>query len=517
MLPSLYTLRPATVRLLQEFVAAGGAVLGAGEMPQCADGEPDAHLAVLCTSIRRVANEPEALRQAIRQVAPERVEVCELDGRAEDVFVHERELDGARLAYLLNTGEQPVRARLRIAGRGTLETWDPTTGSVAQLACRSSAGVVTAELRLEPHQSHLLLLREGPARTPTAPAVARTFRTLRLDGPWRLARRDPNALTLDFCRLRRAEMPYGDPVPSIALKQILQEEEPYEGPIMLRFAFHVEARPSDVALVVEDAPDWRIAVNGRPVGYAGRPGWIDRSFLPTDITSLLREGENVIEMARDFEPLRGPAFGHAGRFANIPGVELESVYLVGAFAVRGRLSGGEARPKCTRYAPGFAIAEELRETAGDLLADGYPFYAGRMALSRTVRIEGEPAGRAVLRLPRLDACAATVRINGAEAGTIAWAPYEVDVTGLLRPGENEVEIELVNTLRNLLGPHHRPQGEPDHVWGEVEFSGRYCWDTRRGYPHWFARREPETEAWTDDYFFVPFGLAEGAEIRFVEA
>ena len=31
-------------------------------------------------------------------------------------------------------------------------------------------------------------------------------------------------------------------------------------------------------------------------------------------------------------------------------------------------------------------------------------------------------------------------------------------------GDNEIAVELVSTLRNLLGPHHRPEGEPEQCW-----------------------------------------------------
>ena len=50
------------------------------------------------------------------------------------------------------------------------------------------------------------------------------------------------------------------------------------------------------------------------------------------IAAYVRRGENVIELQRDFSPLRRPDFLHAGRFQNIPGVELEPIYLIGDFA-----------------------------------------------------------------------------------------------------------------------------------------------------------------------------------------
>ena len=86
---------------------------------------------------------------------------------------------------------------------------------------------------------------------------------------------------------------------------------------------------------------------------------------------------------------------------------------------------------------------------------------------------------------------------------------------LVQEGENEIEIALTNSLRNLIGPHHRPQGELDHAWGENAFSGRYASRLRKTYPRWYEQREQETDAWTDDSFVVRFGLAGHVEIRYL--
>jgi hypothetical protein len=60
-----------------------------------------------------------------------------------------------------------------------------------------------------------------------------------------------------------------------------------------------------------------------------------------------------------------------------------------------------------------------------------------------VEAGAQPAAgtRYVLDLGEVSA-AATVRVNGAEAGRLYSAPWRIDVTGLVRPGANEVEIEV---------------------------------------------------------------------------
>ena len=94
-------------------------------------------------------------------------------------------------------------------------------------------------------------------------------------------------------------------------------------------------------------------------------------------------------------------------------------------------------------------------------------------------------GAAALALDGLDATVTIVRVNGKEAGTLVWRPHELDISSLLVEGENTLELELIGTLHNLLGPHHHRDGEVLAV-SPATFSD------------WLN--------WTDDYTFVRFGV-----------
>jgi hypothetical protein len=51
-----------------------------------------------------------------------------------------------------------------------------------------------------------------------------------------------------------------------------------------------------------------------------------------------------------------------------------------------------------------------------------------------------------------------VSVNGRPAGVRLWHPYEVEVTDLLTSGNNEIAIDVTNTLANLLNAVARPSG-----------------------------------------------------------
>ena len=66
-----------------------------------------------------------------------------------------------------------------------------------------------------------------------------------------------------------------------------------------------------------------------------------------------------------------------------------------------------------------------------------------------------------LRLGPWLGATAEVFVGGKRVGTAAFPPFEVDLTGAMSPGPNDVSVVVYGTLRNTLGPFHNdpPLGE----------------------------------------------------------
>lgn len=56
-----------------------------------------------------------------------------------------------------------------------------------------------------------------------------------------------------------------------------------------------------------------------------------------------------------------------------------------------------------------------------------------------------------------------VEVNGTDCGARCFAPYEVEVTGRLQPGTNEIVLKVTNSLLNGLRKLSRPGG----IFGEI--------------------------------------------------
>ncbi len=516
-LPGLTTLRRTTLELLETFINEGGTVFTAGDAPSRIEGEPSSDAAAFAGRLGSVGASVDELRSALRDPAPLRETV--IGARAHDLWVHRRDTELGRLVVIHSPrAEEPIQVTLESEDAAGFEVWDLSTGEVRSLGALRVAGPVPGlDLTVASGETVAVLCRrEQPRATNRHDAVGRTVRRLELSAPYSLVRSDPNALLLDFCRFRRGDEPWSSRIPVIAVQEILKDEG-YRGPVSLEYAFEVEEVPPRAALAVEDGDRAAVTVNGTSIAFS-RDAWFrDRSFLTADVSGVLRRGTNRVEFHREFEPPTEPKFRLGALFHTSAAVELEAIAVLGDFELTVAVPSDPPQLGAVRYAPRFALRSESGRTSGDLVADGYPFYAGSATLTASVEVPEPAAGQSVyLTLPALHASLALVRVNGRDMGTICWHPLECDITSALRKGVNRVDVELVGTLRNLYGPHHRPSGEPDQVWRDGwtgrSTPGRRDTDLVAG-ADWYLRRHSNEIFWTDDYFFVPFGIPPGAAIE----
>ncbi|MDR2382565.1 MAG: glycoside hydrolase family 2 [Prevotellaceae bacterium] len=87
------------------------------------------------------------------------------------------------------------------------------------------------------------------------------------------------------------------------------------------------------------------------------------------------------------------------------------------------------------------------------------YYSGTAVYSNTFTLDIKPSEKVYIDLGR--ACnMAKVKINGQYAGGAWTYPYRVDITGVVKTGENKVEIEVVNNWVNrLIGDSLVPENE----------------------------------------------------------
>lgn len=60
-------------------------------------------------------------------------------------------------------------------------------------------------------------------------------------------------------------------------------------------------------------------------------------------------------------------------------------------------------------------------------------------------------------------------MNGVDCGTIWTAPYRADITGALKKGINELEIEVTNTWANALTGADEGKAPFDGIWTNAKY------------------------------------------------
>jgi hypothetical protein len=153
-------------------------------------------------------------------------------------------------------------------------------------------------------------------------------------------------------------------------------------------------------------------------------------------------------------------------------MELEPMYVLGRFGVHVKASSCRLT----------SLPNRLQ--VGSWHMQGLAFYAGAVTYTLEVKLN-EQAERWELHCPRYSTII-RVLVNGTEAGTLMWAPHRLDVTKYLRQGENRIDLQVCNSLRNFFGPHHLANED------EIPCLG----------PHHFFIKQDRTE----EYRLKPAGL-----------
>lgn len=499
-IPPCLTLRGNTFKLLKNFVDAGGMVIALEPTPSMVDCQPLDDLKEFINKIKVIPANRDSIKIALDEILePEVLITDRKKAGVSAIYYQHRITEDADIYFLCNTDyEKGYETIAKLNSTGKVEEWDLFTGKISEIPFQVKGKYVQIELNFAPAGSHLIVVQKKEIALKHIlgrffPHKKKKVREekIKLKNEWEYFRRDMNALTLDYCRYRIGDR--GKWSERIPIWKVQRELEKYsteksarskqegEGThstesqgvkVQMELTFNIDCEISENAgmfLVLENPAIYKIEVNGKEVEYRESGYWVDISFKKIDIKSFVKKGENVIILTCNFRAPTKP-----GTMIYLKdGVELESCYIVGDFAVEHK----ERRE--------FKIVPEKEKLlTGDLVDQGYPFFAGTIALSQTINVKKEKDRRYILEFNKLNAIVASVTVNNRFAGLIIFPPFRLDITDLLKKGENRITLELVNSLHNLLGPHHK-QGElfgvgPDDFMDEAN--------------------------WRDDYFFVKYGV-----------
>jgi hypothetical protein len=90
---------------------------------------------------------------------------------------------------------------------------------------------------------------------------------------------------------------------------------------------------------------------------------------------------------------------------------------------------------------------------GDWSEHGLATYSGAALYTKEATLApSRPAGQVFLDLGRV-ATVAEVHVNGKPAGVRMARPFRFDITGLVKPGRNQIRVKVANTLANHMSTY----------------------------------------------------------------
>ncbi len=453
-LPSMTVMRGSSYRLLKEFTQNGGRIIATGITPSYLDGEESQELKDFFQSqwVIKAGADRGSLRKALVDRGNLIISMDELTGKGtQDIYCHVRNCDNTKIIFLCNISRhESYKVRLKPDKPCHIEEWDAITGDRAHIVPYTQEGQSYIQLEFEPVGSHLLVLDYGKDVSSVSKGLDNKefVQSITLED-WKGYRTDYNALTLNRCSISLDgdvwEQEDNVLIVDDGLKDRLgferaqifsrqpwmytQEEKDRRYSLKAKYVFYVaEVLEGDVYAAIEFPKIFKVYVNGKPVRCTGET-YKDRAFVMHDIKEAIVPGRNEIILDTD-------EYGQL--------VSLESVYVVGDFKLH-KMSEGNYSLK----------NEDTVISPGDWTLQGYPYYSG--SVKYIANLEWEiPAhtNRVELELGEFWGVVARVMVNGKEAGILGWKPYRVDITEHIVEGSNTIIVEVVNSLQNLLGPHH---------------------------------------------------------------
>ena len=449
--PGCETLRSTTVERLEDFRAAGGKLIFAGDIPTLVDAIPSDRVKrlaekSLCIPLTRldVLNALEAERQ---------IDIRDESGARARELLHQFRIDGQdRWLFICHAYgprnkdvTQSMRYEIRLKGAWTAENWDAMTGEVRPIGSAFQNGETRIRYAMDAHDSLLLKLSPRGAQDESdIPQAARTAAALterRVDRPVPISLSEPNCLLLDQAEyaldggawqsadelLRadnwaRARLGWPRRDAHFAQPWVAGRHTEADGKHELKLRFAVDSRVEvkGASLALEDAGYAAIKFDGAPVENRVTGYYVDKAIDTVRLPDF-GPGLHALEITYDYRR----------------DVNIEWCYLLGDFGVQ--VTGDCAH-----------LIQPVRALYfGDFTRQGLPFYGGNVTYH--IQAEADKNGLEV-ETPQYRGALIEARIDGREAGKIIYAPYRLHIDAA--PGAHTLDLTVFGTRVNSFSALH---------------------------------------------------------------
>lgn len=433
-LPPMGSIAASAAGKLNAFADDGGKLIATMQLP-AEDSRGDKHAEVresfaaifdsqangdrsVLLDISRPSDLSSALAQALKTRLKQAISVRRDGSECADIACIHRSTAAAELFFLANNSREAREVRVSFRCDGAPHMLNLETGDCTALPNCTQQGNRTVLLyRFEAYGSLTVAFGTEPAFA-VAPPIIEGGQEITFSGEWQFSTEQPNCLNL----------------PDWTFNTIIENDRELHEYTTTFDADHI---PQDLVLALEQTEGFKtedgltILVNDMQTPALG--AWIvDVGIRTIDIAGLVKPGRNIIKMTAQREPWTGDPVRVPAR-----------ARLFGSFSLSERNS--------LQQPP-------LMVHNGSWTDQGYPYYSGTAVYRQTIFVPNFAHGQRIILKVLSPADIVEYVINDVVAGIRSWAPYDIDITSLVKPGSNDVELRVTNSLANMILCEARPSG-----------------------------------------------------------
>lgn len=496
------TLRSSTVKILTDYVNAGGKVIIAGDAPTMIDAVASDKLSELITKSKQIQLSKIALLNALND---ERIiDIRENDGsRTENMLYQLRKDNSCKWLFAAHMEEEneckniPIahKRQIIIKGEYTPVLYNTLNGKTENIEFEIKNGSTIIYYDFYMQDSLLLQLNNVTANSykkdiAEKSVISTEYILHKVD----YSLSEPNVLLLDLAEYKTDNEKNFLPAENTRKIESLSKDkyslsnngaQPWvlenktnEHSITLRYRFNSEIEIDDALLATEEAKTCKILFNNAPVENDICGYFTDKSINTIKLPKIT-VGENVLEITY---PL--------GDRTNV-----EDCFILGNFNVL--LEGVEKTLVSPTSKIGF----------GDISSQGLPFYGANITYKTEINVPKDcdvkiMVGSYLGSLIR-------AKLDDEDLGVIAYAPYEVYAKNV-KAGKHILTLTLFGNRHNSFGALHINNTKT--FW-----FGPGAWDFKleaRVFDGGVAKiNEDDTKY---EYTLKPFGILAGPKIKYME-
>ncbi|MBK7103754.1 MAG: hypothetical protein IPH62_00515 [Ignavibacteriae bacterium] len=440
----------STFNLLKKFISEGGKVISFS-IPKLIDGEINQDLIKLFSEKNKnLFNYTELNSEVIKNHFADKNVQFKFTGG--NFYHHRRILNDGQILFLVNSSmDEKSLVEILINGKDA-KILNSFTGEISDFSETKINDKIKLSVELEPVQSLLLFISDSELTGYSSIGNKNEFVEINSTSEIKVNRIEDNALMIDFCDLKINGKTFnelnvydagtkafkengfenGNPWnTSVQYKTSILDKSnfPKESGFSAIYNFFINDKFNftNMKAIVERPEIWEVFINDQKVVNEKNKWWLDRDFGVFNIGNFVKQGKNNIEI-KCF-----PMNIHA---------EVEPIYIVGDFSVEASVKGWEIK----------SPINELKLISWK--DQGLPFYSWGINYVKDFNVT-KSNSEYFIKLNAWKGTVASIIVNGKDAGVIALDSDKLNVTEFLVNGNNQIDVKIIGSLKNLLGPHHK--------------------------------------------------------------